>query len=39
MQHVAVKIEKPDETNFFLGQTHFIQSVENNLCAMESGEP
>ncbi len=25
------KIEKPDDTNFTLGQTHFIKSVEDNL--------
>ncbi len=25
----AVKIEKPEETNFILGQTHFIKSVED----------
>ncbi len=25
------KIEKPDDTNFILGQTHFIKSVEDNL--------
>jgi uncharacterized protein len=28
MQLITVKIEKPDETNFILGQTHFIKSVE-----------
>ncbi len=26
MQLVTVKIEKPDETNFILGQTHCIKS-------------
>ncbi len=25
----TVKIEKPDDTNFVLGQTHFIKSVED----------
>ncbi len=29
MQLITVKIEKPDETNFVLGQTHFIKSVED----------
>lgn len=29
MQLVTVKIEKPDTTNFVLGQTHFIKSVED----------
>ena len=29
MQLNSVKIEKPDDTNFILGQTHFIKSVED----------
>ena len=29
MQLKTVKIEKPDATNFILGQTHFIKSVED----------
>ena len=29
MQLKTVKIEKPDDTNFILGQTHFIKSVED----------
>ena len=29
MQLVTVKVEKPDDTNFILGQTHFIKSVED----------
>ena len=29
MQLITVKIEKPDTTNFVLGQTHFIKSVED----------
>ena len=29
MQLTNVRIEKPDETNFILGQTHFIKSVED----------
>jgi adenosine/AMP kinase len=29
MQLITVKIEKPNDTNFILGQTHFIKSVED----------
>src|SRR5262245_16452235 len=29
MQLITVKIEKPDATNFILGQSHFIKSVED----------
>jgi uncharacterized protein len=29
MQLITVKIEKPDDTNFILGQTHFIKSVDD----------
>lgn len=29
MELITVKIEKPDATNFILGQTHFIKSVED----------
>ncbi len=29
MQLITLKIEKPDVTNFILGQTHFIKSVED----------
>jgi adenosine/AMP kinase len=29
MQLVAVKVDKPDDTNFVLGQTHFIKSAED----------
>jgi adenosine/AMP kinase len=29
MQLITLKIEKPDATNFILGQTHFIKSVED----------
>ena len=29
MQVITVKIEKPDDANFILGQTHFIKSVED----------
>ena len=29
MQLKTVRVEKPDATNFILGQTHFIKSVED----------
>jgi len=29
MQLTTIKIEKPDETNFILGQSHFIKTVED----------
>ncbi len=29
MQLITVKIDKPETTNFILGQTHFIKSVED----------
>ena len=29
MQLVTIKIEKPETTNFILGQTHFIKTVED----------
>ena len=29
MQLITVKIDKPEEVNFILGQTHFIKSVED----------
>lgn len=29
MQILTIKIENPDDTNFILGQTHFIKSVED----------
>jgi adenosine/AMP kinase len=29
MDVITVRIEKPDNTNFILGQTHFIKSVED----------
>jgi adenosine/AMP kinase len=29
MQLMTVKIEKPGDTNFILGQAHFIKSVED----------
>jgi uncharacterized protein len=39
MQLITVKIEKPDETNFILGQTHFIKSVEDIHEAVVTGVP
>ena len=29
MQLATIRIDKPDATNFILGQTHFIKSVED----------
>lgn len=29
MQIITVKIDKPEATNFILGQTHFIKTVED----------
>lgn len=39
MQLVSVKIEKPDATNFILGQTHFIKSVEDIHEALIASAP
>ncbi len=39
MQIVTVRIEKPDATNFVLGQTHFIKSVEDIHEALVSAVP
>ena len=39
MQLIAVKIEKPDDTNFILGQTHFIKSVEDIHEALVAAVP
>ena len=39
MQLITVKIEKPDETNFILGQTHFIKSVEDIHEALVTAVP
>ena len=33
MQLKTVKIETPDDTNFILGQTHFIKSGEDTLAS------
>ncbi len=35
----TVKIEKPEDTNFILGQTHFIKSVEDLYEAMINSVP
>src|SRR5262245_14940861 len=39
MQLINVKIEKPDDTNFVLGQTHFIKSVEDIHEALVAAVP
>jgi len=39
MQLVTVKIEKPEETNFILGQSHFIKTVEDLHEALVSAVP
>ncbi len=39
MQLVSVKIEKPEATNFILGQTHFIKSVEDIHEALVTAVP
>src|SRR5215472_11483023 len=39
MQLITVKIDKPDDTNFILGQTHFIKSVEDIHEALVSTVP
>jgi adenosine/AMP kinase len=39
MQLITVKIEKPDDTNFILGQTHFIKSVEDIHEALVAAVP
>lgn len=39
MQITSVKIEKPEETNFIFGQTHFIKSVEDIHEALVSAVP
>ena len=39
MQLITVKIEKPDDTNFILGQTHFIKSVEDIHEALVTAVP
>ena len=39
MQLITLKIEKPDVTNFILGQTHFIKSVEDIHEALVNAVP
>ena len=39
MELTTVKIDKPDEINFVLGQTHFIKSVEDVHEAMVQAVP
>jgi adenosine/AMP kinase len=39
MQLKTVKIDKPDDTNFILGQTHFIKSVEKIHEALVAAVP
>src|SRR5271166_115501 len=39
MQLQTVKIDKPDDTNFILGQTHFIKSVEDIHEALVAAVP
>jgi adenosine/AMP kinase len=39
MELITVNIEKPEETNFILGQSHFIKSVEDIYEALISSVP
>ncbi len=39
MELKTVKIEKPEEINFILGQSHFIKTVEDLHEAMVSAVP
>lgn len=39
MQLITLKIDKPDETNFIFGQTHFIKSVEDIHEALVNAVP
>ncbi len=39
MEMISVRIEKPAETNFILGQTHFIKSVEDIHEALVTAVP
>jgi adenosine/AMP kinase len=39
MELITVKIEKPEEINFILGQTHFIKTVEDVHEALVSAVP
>jgi uncharacterized protein len=39
MELIPVKIEKPDDTNFILGQSHFIKTVEDIHEALVAAVP
>jgi adenosine/AMP kinase len=39
MQLITLKVEKPADTNFILGQTHFIKSVEDIHEALVNAVP
>jgi len=39
MELISVAIEKPEDTNFILGQTHFIKTVEDMHEALVSAVP
>jgi adenosine/AMP kinase len=39
MNLITVKIEKPEEINFILGQSHFIKTVEDVYEALVTGVP
>jgi len=39
MELIAVKIDKPEDTNFILGQSHFIKTVEDIYEALISSVP
>ena len=39
MELITVKIEKPEETNFILGQSHFIKTVEDVHEALVNSVP
>ena len=39
MQLITVRIEKPDDTNFILGQTHFIKTAEDLYEALVGAVP
>lgn len=39
MELVSVKIEKPEDTNFILGQSHFIKTVEDIYETLVSAVP
>ena len=39
MELITVKIEKPEEINFILGQSHFIKTVEDIHEALISSVP